>query len=316
MAKRKSASLWFPANLLAAFGLLLLRLSALLPLRWTRMLGKGLGQLMAWLLPYRRAIGLTNLRLCFPEMSSRERHSLLRRHYEAMGMGIFELGAAWYKPDVAFAHLATIRGLEHLDALRSSGRGALLLTAHSTTLEIVGRALIAKRPFSCLYRRPNQPRIAREMTARRVGRMEKVIHFDEMQEMVRALRQGHVIWYAPDQGKRLKYSALIPFFGEPAVTNTATGRIARMGHAAVLPFFGFRDPSGHYQIEILPPLDDFPSGDEAADALRINQLLESFILKAPEQYFWLHKRFKRRGPGLPDAYDTGTHTVAKAPTST
>lgn len=302
MAKRKSASLRYPANLLAAIGLLLLRLSALLPLRWSRRLGMGLGRLTARILPYRRSVGLTNLRLCFPEMPERERQDLLRRHYEAMGMGLFELGAAWYKADAAFAEMATIRGLEHIDALRAAGKGALLLTAHSTTLEIIGRALLVKRPFSCLYRRPNQPRIAREMTACRLARMEKVIHFDEMQEMVRALRQGHLIWYAPDQGKRLKYSALIPFFGEPAVTNTATGRIARMGQAAVLPFFGYRDPCGHYQIEILPPIEGFPSGDETADALRINHLLEQFILRAPEQYFWLHKRFKRRGPGYPDAY--------------
>jgi KDO2-lipid IV(A) lauroyltransferase len=312
MAKPKSAALWHPANLLAAFGLLLLRLSALLPLTWSRSIGSGLGWLAAWAFPYRRGVALTNLKLCFPDRSPEERRRLLRHHYRAMGIGLFELGAAWYKPDDAFPPFTRIRGLEHLDALRDAGQGALLLTAHSTTLEITGRILLAQRPFSCLYRRPNQPRIAMAMTTMRRSRMEKVIHFDEMQEMVRALRQGHLIWYAPDQGKRLKYSALIPFFGEPAVTNTATGRIARMGRAAVLPFFGYRDNHGIYQIEILPPLDNFPSEDDEADALRINRLIEDYVRKAPEQYFWLHKRFKRRGPTLPDAYASSHRLGSRA----
>jgi KDO2-lipid IV(A) lauroyltransferase len=302
MAKTSSDSLFYPSNFLALVGLGLLRASALLPLRWSRAIGKGLGLFAATCFPYRRSVGDTNLKICFPEMSSDARRRLLRQHYVAIGMGIFEMAAAWYKPKGAFAPVATVRGLEHIDALRAAGKGALLLTAHSTTLELIGKILLDVQPFGCLYRKPNQPRIAREMTRMRQSEMEKVIHFDEMQVLIRALRTGHLIWYAPDQGKRLKYSDLIPFFGEPAVTNTATGRIARMGRAAVVPFYGYRDKQGHYQVEIFPPLDAFPSNDEKADALRINHLIEDFVRKAPEQYFWLHKRFKRRGPDLPDVY--------------
>lgn len=302
MAKHKSASLRYPANVLAALGIAFLHATSVLSFKSLRAIGATVGFLAAWVFPYRRYVGLANLRLCFPKLTNSERKRLLRRHYVAMGIGLFELAAAWYKKDEDLRKVSTIRGLEHIDALRAAGKGALLVTAHSTTLEITGRALLAHRPFSCLYRKPNQPRIAKTMTERRESRMEKVIHFDQMQEMVRALRQGHMIWYAPDQGKRLKYSALVPFFGEPAVTNTATGKIAQMGKAAVVPFFGYRDSSGHYQIDIQPPLDNFPSSDDIQDASRINKIIESFIEKAPEQYFWLHKRFKRRGPDLPDAY--------------
>ena len=198
--------------------------------------------------------------------------------------------------------MATITGLEHLEAVKQSGRGALLLTAHCTTLEMGGRILLNHHPFACLYRKPDQPVIARTMTRSRTELMSKVIHFDEMNELIRSLRSGEFVWYAPDQGKRLKYSAILPFFGEPAVTNTATGRIAKMGRAAILPFYVHRKSNGHYQLDILPELEDIPSDNPEADALKINQLLESFIRQAPEQYFWLHRRFKRRGPGYEDAY--------------
>lgn len=305
MPRPTSTSLWRPANLLAAIGIALLRASASLPLPWTRRIGKGLGTMAAGLFPYRRRIGLVNLRLCFPELTEKERRRLLFRHYQAMGMGVFEMAAAWWKPDAAIQAMSTVRGLEHLDAVRASGRGAILLTAHFTTLEMNGRALITHRPFACLYRKPNQPRIAKAMTESRERHMEQVIHFDRINDMVRALRAGAFIWYAPDQGKRLKYSALLPFFGVPAITNTATGRLARMGRAAIVPFFGYRDRNGRYQVEIFPEMKGIPSGDPEADAVAINRLIEGFVRKAPEQYFWLHRRFKRRGPDLPDVYATG-----------
>ncbi len=296
-----STSLWRPGNLLAACGVGLLKASARLPLRWTRPLGAGIGAVAAALFPFRRRVGLVNLRLCFPELDEGARRRLLRRHYQAMGMGIFELAAAWYQPDERIRGLGTVRGLEHLRAVKDSGRGALLLTAHFTTLEICGRLLLCHHPFSCLYRRPNQPVIAAAMTAARAALMRRVIHFDRLPELVRALREGDFVWYAPDQGRTFKYSAILPFFGVPAVTNTATGRIARMGNAAVIPFLGWRRPDGRYEVEIFPELTDLPE-DPAAEGVLINRLIEAFVRKAPDQYFWLHRRFKHRGPEYPDAY--------------
>jgi KDO2-lipid IV(A) lauroyltransferase len=153
-----------------------------------------------------------------------------------------------------------------------------------------------------LYRKPNQPVIAREMTDIRTRNMHNVIHFDEVNDLIRALRDGEFVWYAPDQGKGMKYSEILPFFGEPAVTNSATVRIARMGKAAIVPFIGYRLPDGTYELKIFPELDHLPTKDPTADALEINHLMEDLIRMAPEQYFWLHKRFKRRGPEYPDAY--------------
>jgi KDO2-lipid IV(A) lauroyltransferase len=305
-----STSPFHPANLPAALGIGLLKASTWLPLRWTQAIGKALGTLAYLIYPYRRHVARVNLQICFPEWSEAQRQQLLRRHYQAMGMGIFEMAAAWWKTDEAFGQPASIKGLEHLEAVKASGRGALLLTAHFTTLEIVGRFLLVRFPFSCLYRKPNQPYIAKVMTAARNAHMRRVIHFDRMDELIRALREGEFIWYAPDQGKRIKYSAILPFFGEPAITNTATGRIARMGKAAILPFFGYRDAKGGYHVEILPEITGLPTKDPEADGITINRMLEGFIRKAPDQYFWLHKRFKARGEGYPDAYARGTNSTS------
>ena len=302
MAKSKSTSLWRPGNALTQLGILLLRALSRLPMTWLQRLGRCLGSLVYYVYPYRKRVALINLRLCYPEKDEKELIKLVHRHYQAVGMGIFELGAAWYKPRDEIDEIAEVTGLENLEEVAASGRGALLLTGHFTPLELIGRALLNKRKFSCLYRKPDQPIIAREMARNRTNEMMSVIHMDEMKDMIRALRNGEMIWYTPDQGKRIKYSEVLPFFGVPAVTNTATGRIARLGRAALVPFVGYRLPNGTYRVEILPELKHLPTKDPEADAIEINKLMETLIARAPEQYFWLHKRFKRRGPGYEDVY--------------
>lgn len=291
-----------PGNLLAKVGLLILRGIARLPIQTGQQFGKALGTIAWALFPFRKNVGLTNLQLCFPEMENSEHHKLLRAHYQAMGMGIYELAVAWYRYDLDFNEFSTVQGIEILEKLRNENRGVLLVSAHFTTLEIMGRILIERFPFGCLYRKPNQPVIAEEMTRCRIHHMQQVIHFNSVPELIRALRSGACIWYAPDQAKRLKDSALLPFFGEPAVTNTATKRIAEMGRASLVPYFGHRNEDGTYHIEIQQPLEI--SADKSAEdvAREINQLIETNIRRAPEQYFWLHKRFKRRGVDYPDVY--------------
>lgn len=303
MSKRlKSASLWYPQNLLVAVGIVGLRALARWPAPSLQSLGRGLGRLMWAVYPYRRKVAEVNIALCFPELSATERAALVKGHYEAMGMGLFELGMGWYQSWEQLQPYTELVGLEHLQAVRDSGRGALMLTPHVTTLEICGRIVKEACPFSCLYRRPNQPRIAREMTELRRRHMRRVIHQDQMNELIKALREGELVWFAPDQGQRIKYSELLPFFGVPAVTNTATVRIARMGRATILPFAGYRLPNGHYRVQIEPARDDLVAMEPAAAALEINRIFERFIRLAPEQYFWLHRRFKGRGADLPDVY--------------
>ncbi len=266
---------------------------------------RGLAAGCAWfwwhVVPVRRRVALINLRLCFPEKDEREIRRLGRAHFGALALGVFETCAAWWAPRRRLpAH--EITGLEHLAAARAGGRGVLLLTAHFTTLEMCGRLFNETRKFGCLYRDPNNPVVAHMMRRSRERRMSVAVHFDDLRGLIRALKTGEIIWYAPDQARRLKLSAVLPFFGVPAVTSTATSRIAAMTGAAVVPYFGRRRPDGSYLLTILPALDHFPTTDPEADAMRINHLIEEQVRLAPEQYFWVHRRFKARGPEHAEVY--------------
>jgi KDO2-lipid IV(A) lauroyltransferase len=214
---------------------------------------------------------------------------------------LFETTAAWWSP---FASLPAYRltGREHLLAAQAHGRGVILLTAHFTTLELCGRYLTHELPVGCLYRDPNNPAVALAMRRHRERIASIAVHFDDLKGLIRALRAGHAIWYAPDQGKRSKSSEILPFFGVPAITNTATSKLAALTGAPVVPYFARRERDGTYTLTLLPALENFPTADAAADAVRVNRLIEDNICLAPEQYFWVHKRFKARGPGFPQVY--------------
>jgi KDO2-lipid IV(A) lauroyltransferase len=269
---------------------------------------RGLAAGFAWLwwniIPIRRPVALINLRLCFPEKSESEIRELARAHFSALALGVFETGVAWWASRRRLPRHEVV-GFEQLAAARAGGRGVLLLTAHFTTLEICGRLFNETQKFGCLYRDPNNPVVAHMMRRRRERSMSVAVHFDDLRGLIRALKAGEIIWYAPDQARRLKLSAILPFFGVPAVTSTATSRIAALTGAAVVPYFGWRRPDGSYLLTILPALDNFPTSDPEADALRINRLIEQYVRLAPEQYFWVHKRFKARGPDHPEVYREG-----------
>ena len=135
-----------------------------------------------------------------------------------------------------------------------------------------------------------------------LGTVAAIGLWDDIRQTVRLLRQGEVVWYAPDQDYGTAHAVFVPFFGIPAATITATSRIAKMGKAAVIPCAHYRLPGGRYEIEFGAPLDGFPSGDEEADTARINQTIEHYVRKHPEQYLWVHKRFKHQPPGQAKLY--------------
>lgn len=283
----------------ALLGLLVFKQVSRLPWSVQTRLGRALGSVVFHAVRIRRHIVSVNLRLAFPEKTPRERHALAAEHYRSLGLGLFETCLAWWAPPSRFPPHEIV-GMEHLEAAQARGKGVLLLTAHFTTLEICARLLTQRLPFGCLYREANNAVIAEQMRVNREQHTTVAVPMDDLRGLLRALKQGHIIWYAPDQGKRTKLSAMIPFFGVPAVTNTGTSRIAQMTGAAVVPYFGMRRPDGSYLLTILPALDNFPTDDGEADALRINQMFEDFIRQAPDQYFWVHRRYKtsRRDPGV------------------
>lgn len=293
-------SLLAPQHWPTWFGLGLMRVLCLLPIPLLLLLGEGLGALAGRLSKRRRFVALKNLELCFPEKSVAEREQIADAHFKALGVGAFEAGLAWWASDARLRRHCDLVGFEHLRAVQTQGRGALLLTGHFTTLELGARLLcLAGQPFHAMYRPYNNAVADFFMHRWREARSGlPALPRDELRPLVRALREGRAIWYAPDQVLDLRSNVSAPFFGVPALTLTATSKLAQIGHAAVVPYFPARI-NGRWRVTVLPALDDFPTEDEAADAARVNRVIEHGIRQAVPQYFWTHRRFKWRPAGEP-----------------
>ncbi len=280
-----------------------LRLIVLLPYRAQLAIGRALGYAMWRLAGPRRRITKVNLKICFPELTVEQRKQLARAHFESLGIAFVETAMCWWSDAARLEPLLTIRGLEHLEKALSGGRGALLLSAHFTTLEIGGRLLGLRSRFHPMYKPSRNPVVERFMRGRREFHFGKTIAMDDVRNLLKSLKDNVPVWYAPDQGFTGKGYMLVPFFGVPAPTNPATSRIAKLSRAPVL-FFGTKRLPGTagYELTIQPPLEGFPTDDVAADALRINQLIEAEVRHCPEQYLWVHNRFKtgaHRNPPQP-----------------
>ncbi len=268
--------------------------------------GHWLGILTYLLLKSRRHVVEVNLQLAFPELDEKARAALVKAHFHSAGKGIVETMLCWWGSDAKVKRLAHFEGLKHLQEAIRSGRGILLLSAHFTSLELGVRMSTMHADVTAMYRPPSNPVIDKVMRASRERQVGKdVIPKSNIRGLIKALRQGQAVWYAPDQSAKNKLSAMVPFFGEPAMTNLATSRLAKMSNAIVLPFFTLRRNDGKgYRVVILPALENFPTDDEIADALRVNQVIEEVVRESPEQYFWLHRRFKR---------DDGINPYKKSP---
>jgi Kdo2-lipid IVA lauroyltransferase/acyltransferase len=282
----------------------IVRLLVALPFGAQLAAGRWLGRLGYLGAGQRRRIASRNLELAFPELDEKTRRQLVLRHFEALGMSIIETGLCWWADDQRLEGLVEVRGFEHVEAALAAGRGAIMLTGHFTTLDLGGRFLTRRAPVAAMYRPHRNPLFEEIMRRGRERSAKQAFTKQDVRAMIRGLRTNHLIWYAPDQAhKRGKYSAVVPFFGVPAPTNTATSVFARLGSAPVVPFFPIRLPGkAGYRLEILPPLEDFPGDDPVADAARINRLLEERIRLCPEQYLWVHRRFKLAEPGGADHY--------------
>ena len=269
-----------------------------LPYRWQLVAGRQIGHLGYWLAPRRRKIADINLKLCFPALSDSQRHQLLYSHFESLGISLLEMLSAWWLPDTTLKPLGHIQGQEYLHAALKQGQGVILLSAHFTSLEIGSRFLTMHTAIHAIYRPHENPLIEYVMKKNREKRAEKAIPREAVREMLRSLKNNKSLWFAIDQNFGHKNSVFADFFGIPAATNTATSRLAQISGATVIPFFTQRLPHHQgYKVILQPALDNFPSGDDQQDASRINQLIEEQIRQAPEQYLWVHRRFKDRPEG-------------------
>ena len=284
-------------------GLALARPLALLPYRLQLVAGSTLGRLFMLFNPYRRLIVNTNLALCFPQLDDRERQQLSKLFFKSLGASLVEEVSAMWGSDRFFKRLGQIQGLEHLKAAQAQGKGVLLLSGHFCSVDFAARVLLREHPVCFTYQELRNPLSNHIVTKAREKFSRHMIHRHDIRGFIKALKAGEVVWYAPDQSLERKNSVYAPFFGIQANTLTSTTKLAKITAAAVLPFEIKRLPDARgYALTIQPPLKNFPGENETEDATRFNALLEAQIRENPEQYLWIHRRFKKRPAGEEKLY--------------
>jgi KDO2-lipid IV(A) lauroyltransferase len=287
-----------PRYWLSWLGLGVVWLIGQLPYRALLGLGRALGTLTVHLPGERRHVAQRNLELCLPQLSPAERDDLLRAALRDLGMMFIEFALAWFGSERAIAAVpCEIEGLEHLEACRRSGRGVLLVGGHFSHLELCARLVSQRIHIAGMYREMDDAVFERAVLRARLRYAQAMFLKEDLRRTVKYMRGGGTVWYAPDQDMRGKDSVFVPFFGVPAATITATHHLARLSGAAVIPFFHQRKPGDGYVLRLEAPLEDFPGDDVTIDTARVNACVERMVRDAPEQYLWIHKRFKTRPAG-------------------
>ena len=300
----KVSAFLHPRYWLTWIGIGLLRLLAAMPFPLQLFIGRRVGDLMYALLPGRRHIVRRNLELCFPDKEPGERQRIMRECFQSIGCSAIESAFSWWGSDARLKKLYRIEGEEHLRAALEAGRGALLLGGHYTTLEISGRLLaFHTNALQPIYKPARNALFNAVIVASRSRLFDELLFNRDFRTVLRGLKNNKIVWYAPDQDFRRSQHVFAPFMGIQAASLTMTSRLAKASRAPVLPFYSQRLPGNEgYLIKLLPPLRDFPSGDDVEDATRINETIEQQVREAPEQYLWMHRRFKTRPPGEDDIY--------------
>jgi len=303
MAIRSRFTLYSPVYWVNWFALgLLWVITKLLTYPMALTLGRYIGRAAYRIAGNRRHIAAVNLSLCFPELSAKQREHLAREHFEAAGISLLMTGFSWWGSDAKIAPLIHTKGFENLDRALESGRGILLVGAHFVDLDLVGRLFGHRYPFAVMYRQHENPVFEWAFQRNRKRRCSQAIPRGDVRAVLRTLKKNGIVWLAPDQAKRGKHSVLAPFFGVPAATSTIISRIASISGAPVMLGYGYRLPRNEgYLLELDAPLKEFPGESLESDTGRVNLAIETAVRKAPAQYLWMHRRFKKR-KGLPDPY--------------
>lgn len=274
-----------------------------LPYSWQSLIGIQLGHLLQSLGGSRVKISEINIKKCFPHYSEQQQKTLLRQSFESVGMGFIEVGLGWWGKKQSFNKLQTISGLEHITKAQQAGRGVLLITGHFTPMEVAARILGEHIAIRLMYKKNGNAIFEWISARRRAHYVKEMIPHKAVQHFVECLDAGDVCVYLVDQDYRLRHSVFVPFFGIETATIKKTAEYARDTNAVTIPIHYTRLPNNQgYQLRVEPPLDQFPTVDAIQDATRLNQVIESFTLEAPEQYLWQHRRFKNRPKGEQSFY--------------
>lgn len=279
-----------------------MRVVTSLPLAMIERIGSAFGMLIYYVLPSRRRIGEINLHFAFPQASEAEIKRRNKMCFRNIGVAAFEMGLSWWQDEKLLTQ-CEIEGLQYLQQAQSKGKGVIILTAHFTCLEIGGPVLNHYVPFMVMYKHAHNKLFDAFMRYHRGRLYKSIVDHHKPIAMIKGLKKGYAAWYAPDQDFGGKDSVFVPFFGMDATALTAPSRFASISGASVVPYFIRRKATGAgYKLTILPALENFPVGDADQDARRINEVLEDLIMKNPDQYLWVHKRYKSRPPGAAAVY--------------
>ena len=276
---------------------------ARLPMGAVFAVGRVIGFLGYHLAKSRRHITEVNIAKCFPELSAQQQKALVRENFVHTGIGAVEIALPWLNPTRDLADRFKIEGVEHLNAAHELGNGIVLVGAHYTTIDITSQPLGAFGFVDVMYRQNKNPVWESLQFNGRKAFFDGVVERSDMRQILKRLKQGRTMWYAADQDYGIKHSVFAPFFGIDTATITVTSRLASKYKSAVLMLHQFRDLKRKtWTLKFTPMLENFPSGDDLADATRLNAMLEAEVKLVPAQYLWMHRRFKTRPTGEASFY--------------
>lgn len=294
-----------PQYWLIWLGIALLYLLVLLPYPVIYWLGTRLGRLAKYFLKKRLQIAERNLELCFPAMSAQQRQQMIDKNFESVGMGLFETGMAWFWSDKRIQHWFTIKGQNNIEKIQQTGQGIIVVGIHFLTLELGARIFGILNPGIGVYRPNDNPVMDWLQTRGRLRSNKFMLDRKDIKGMIRSLKHGEILWYAPDHDYGPRKSVFVPFFAvKHTATTIGTHILAKLADPAIIPFAPRRLANAKgYELLIQPAITHLPQQDEISTAAFMNKLIEKQIMQAPEQYMWLHRRFKTRPKDMPSLYD-------------
>jgi lipid A biosynthesis lauroyl/palmitoleoyl acyltransferase len=281
--------------------ILLMRVGVFVPFRLQVFFGKIIGKLIYPVMTELRKTAYSNISNCFPDKKQPQVTLLVKQHFEAIGISLFETANAYFASDKKIKKMLIISNEQHFtEALKKEG-GIILLGSHFMPLMLGGRALLIKHTIANIYRPQNNKLFDQVMVKSYVKNGAVMIKSTDTRSIMKAINNSLPIWYAPDQDLGKNNSIFAPLFGIQTATASATARLAKNKNTRVIPYSFFRTKHG-YEMSFDKPLKNYPSGDAIKDASKTNQILEKQILNNPEQYLWIHRRFKTRPEGEESFY--------------